>query len=131
MSFLRSNIRLIKTNFDFTKAAIEEEEDLVEIVTDGSDNESHGETFILDRLAKEARRSVSGSPEVAGSSESGNADSEKRKKERPIEIKRVHDSKDNRDRLTKPLVVSYHTITCSKKVKFCPKNTVETQLQLE
>ncbi len=100
-------------------------------MTDGSDNESHGETFILDRLAKEARRSVSGSPEVAGSSESGNADSEKRKKERPIEIKRVHDSKDNRVRLTKPLVVSYHTITCSKKVKFCPKNTVETQLQLE
>jgi hypothetical protein len=109
LSFLRSNIRLIKTNFDFTKAAIEEEEDLVEIVTDGSDNESHGETFILDRLAKEARRSVSGSPEVAGSSVSGNADSEKRKKERPIEIKRVHDSKDNRVRLTKPLVVS-HTI---------------------
>jgi hypothetical protein len=35
---------------------------LVEVVTDGSDSESQGETFILDRLAKEAKRSVSASP---------------------------------------------------------------------
>jgi hypothetical protein len=80
----------------------------VEVVTDGSDGESSGETFILDRLAKEARRSVSGEPEV---DEAGHSDSqpEKRKKERAIEIKRVHDSRDNKIRLSKPLVVTTDT----------------------
>ena len=41
--------------------------------------------------------------ENADSQESESA--EKRKKDRPLEIKRVHDSKDNRVRLSKPLVV--------------------------
>ena len=49
--------------------------------------------------------------ENADSQESESA--EKRKKERPLEIKRVHDSKDNRVRLSKPLVVrkSYDDVT--------------------
>ena len=86
-------------------ASIEEEDDLVEVVADGSDTESGGETFILDRLAKEAKRSVSGDPDD-GESSGASSHSEKKKKERSIEIKRVHDSKDNKIRLTKPLVVS-------------------------
>ena len=76
----------------------------VEVVTDGSDAESGGETFILDRLAKEAKKSVSGYPDD-GESSNSSQQSEMKKKERNIEITRVHDLKDNKIRLTKPLVV--------------------------
>ena len=87
-------------------SSIEEEVDnLVEVVADGSDTESSGETFILDRLAKEAKKSVSRDPDD-GESSGDSSQSEMKKKERSIEIKRVHDTKDNKIRLTKPLVVS-------------------------
>ena len=41
-----------------------------------------------------------------GESSGDSSQSEMKKKERSIEIKRVHDTKDNKIRLTKPLVVS-------------------------
>ena len=40
-----------------------------------------------------------------GESSGDSSQSEMKKKERSIEIKRVHDTKDNKIRLTKPLVV--------------------------
>ena len=79
-------------------------------MTNGSDDESAGggETFILDRLAQEAKRSVQadGNPEHEAETKAGSLESEKKKqKERSIEIKRVQDSKEEKIRLTKPLVV--------------------------